>query len=163
MASQNGGTKGKKSLIVNAFVEMCKSFSRNCSKITILTLPQAVATSRQDYGDTLTTSPGNSPTSTTGWNWQSCLSKPISMESLSRTFLVSASCRCGADTVLHWARPDPCHPTQDGILSCGCTPIFTWLTLEQGVMMYTNSRWTRPSSAVLNVSDQVVNGWFEVS
>lgn len=152
MASQNGGTKGKKSLIVNAFVEMCKSFSRDLSKITTLTLPQAVATSRQDYGDTQTTSLGNLPTSTTGWNWQSCSSKPASTESLSRTFLVSAPCWCGgADTVLHWARPDPCHPTGWNF-KLRLHPIFTWLTLGQGVTMYTNSRWTRPSSAALSVS-----------
>lgn len=79
---KNGEDKPKKKLIINAFVEMCKSkligVSPYRNQYTLyrtveevfgeLTLDsvQAVATSRQDYGNILTTAPMSSITSTIG-------------------------------------------------------------------------------------------------
>lgn len=64
--TNNGiGEKPKKSLILNAFVEMCKF---DCTPITsqALTIIQAVVTSLLDCGDTPKMNLTNSTTLTTG-------------------------------------------------------------------------------------------------
>jgi hypothetical protein len=64
--SDQSDAKPRKSLILNAFVEMCKSSIRKSQPNYILMNLQAAAINRRDYGDTPKTNPIASMMSITG-------------------------------------------------------------------------------------------------
>lgn len=80
-----GGDKPRKSLILNAFVEMCMSSFLQGNQAELLSGIQAAGTSPPDFGVIPKTSRIDSTTSTTGSSWQSCSSQPSFTVSLSQT------------------------------------------------------------------------------
>lgn len=93
MTEQNGKAAGKKQLIVNAFVEMCKLFENDIVGILKEARPliraQAVGISHRGSGDIQRIALGVLQTLITGLNWQLCWKKRASMAYSLQTYLVA--------------------------------------------------------------------------
>lgn len=94
--SVNGQAKKKKSLILNAFVEMCRSkpilgVKPSWQRLKSYRL-QAVIINHQDYGNIQMITRQNSMSLSTGLSLQNCWSLPNSMASSLQTYSVLYEC-----------------------------------------------------------------------